>query len=264
MVGRLQDKVLVVTGAASRGEGVGTGKAAALLAAREGARVALVNRSAERAEALREEIAAAGGEAMVFAGDVVKAADMEAMAAAVEARFGRIDALCNNVGGSRGRSGSATELDEADWDQTIDLNLKSAMLASRACIPAMRRAGGGAIVNISSVVGALGLMSATGAAAYASAKAGLHGLTLSLAADYAPDGVRANCVVVGTVYTPMVAHQGPEARARRRDMVPLRREGLGWDVGWAVVYLASDEARWITGALLPVDGGLMNVRDWPR
>lgn len=264
MTGRLAGKVVVVAGAASRGEGVGTGKAMALLAAREGAKVALINRSTERAEALRREIAAAGGEAMVHAGDVTNADDMTAMAAAVEARYGRIDVLANNVGGGQGRSGSVTELDEADWNATIAVNLTSAMLCAKACIPAMRRAGGGAIVNVSSVVGAMGLISTTGAAAYAAAKAGLHGLTRSLAADYASDGIRANCIVVGTVFTPMVAHQGPEARRRRKNMVPLRTEGLGWDIGWGLVYLASDEARWITGALLPIDGGLLNVRDWPR
>lgn len=264
MPGRLRDKVVIVAGAASRGEGVGTGKAMAVLAAREGAKVALVNRSAERAEALRAEIVDAGGEAMVFAGDVTSAADMNAMAAAVEDRFGRIDVLCNNVGGSQGRSGSVGELDEADWDATVALNLKSAMLGAKACLPAMRRAGGGSIINVSSVVGAVGLISETGAAAYASAKAGLHGLTRSLAADYAKDGIRANCIVVGTVYTPMVAHQGADARERRRTMVPLRTEGLGWDIGWGMVYLASEEARWITGLLLPIDGGLLNVRDWPR
>lgn len=264
MTGRLEDKVVVVTGAASRGEGVGTGKAIALLSAREGAKVALVNRSAERAQVLAEEIAAEGGEAMVVAGDMTKAEGADRMAAEVEARFGRIDALANNVGGNIGSAGSVLDLEEEHWDATVTLNLKTAMLASRACLPAMRRTGGGAIVNISSTVGALGLTSARGAAAYASAKAGMHGLTYSLAADYAADGVRANCVVVGTIHTPMVAHLGDDARARRRNAVPLRTEGLGWDIGWAFVYLASDEARWITGALLPVDGGFLNVRDWPR
>lgn len=264
MTGRLQDKVVVVTGAASRSEGVGTGKAMAILAAREGAKLVLVNRSAERGQTLKAEIEAEGGVAMSFAADVTQASDMQAMAEAAEARFGRIDVLCNNVGGSAGRSGSVSALAEADWHATLALNLTSAMLASKACLPAMQRAGGGSILNISSVVGVLGLMSHTGAAAYAAAKAGLHGLTLSLAADYAKDGIRANCIVVGTVYTPMVESQGPEARARRAAMVPLRREGLGWDVGWGMVYLASDEARWITGAMLPIDGGLLNVRDWPR
>lgn len=264
MAGRLEGKVVIVAGAASRGEGVGTGKAMALLSAREGASVVLVNRSAERADALRAEIAAEGGEAMVFAGDVTEAADMEAMAAAAEARYGRIDVLCNNVGGSQGASGSVGRLELADWDATLRLNLTAAMLGAKACIPAMQRAGGGSIVNVSSVVGAMGLISHTGAAAYAAAKAGLHGLTLSLAADYAKDNIRANCIVVGTVYTPMVAHQGEAARKRRAAMTPLQKEGLGWDIGWGMVYLSSEEARWITGVLLPIDGGLMNVRDWPR
>jgi len=264
MSGRLQDKIVIVTGAASRSDGVGTGKAMALLAAREGAKLVLVNRSAERAELLSAEIEAAGGEAMIFACDVTKADDTNAMAAAAEKRFGRIDVLCNNVGGSQGTSGSVGELSEADWNATLALNLTSSMLCAKACIPAMQRVGGGSILNISSVVGVIGLISHTGSAAYAASKAGLHGLTLSLAADYARDGIRANCIIVGTVYTPMVEGQGPEARERRKNMVPLRTEGLGWDIGHGMVYLASDEARWVTGLLLPIDGGLLNVRDWPR
>ena len=263
MSGRLDGKVVVVTGAASRGEGVGTGKAIATLSAREGAKVVLVNRSAERAEDLAEEIRAGGGEAFVFAADVTAETDANAMAAAAEHRFGRIDALVNNVGGSQ-QQGAVTEIGREGWDATITVNLTSAMLCARACIPAMQRAGGGSILNISSVVGARGLLSRTGSAAYASAKAGLHGLTMSLAADYAKDAIRCNCIIVGTIFTPMVAHQGPEARTRRAAMVPLGTEGTGWDIGWAAVYLASDEARWITGVLLPVDAGLLAIRDWPR
>ncbi len=263
MGGRLDGKVVVVAGAASRGEGVGTGKAIALLSAREGAKVVLVNRSAERAGSLAEEIRAAGGEAMVFAGDMTQEADAAAMAAAAESGFGRIDALVNNIGGSM-QQGAVTEIGRKGWDATLAVNLTSAMLCAQACIPALRRAGGGSILNISSVVGASGLLSRTGSAAYASAKAGLHGLTLSLAADYAKDAIRCNCIVVGTIFTPMVAHQGPEARARRAAMVPLGTEGTGWDIGWAAIYLASDEARWVTGVLLPVDAGLLAIRDWPR
>ena len=263
MGGRLDGKVVVVTGAASRGEGVGTGKAIALLSAREGAKVVLVNRSAERAEGLAEEIRAEGGEAFVFAGDATEEADATAMAEAAEAHFGCIDALVNNVGGSR-QQGAVMEIGREGWDATIAVNLTSAMLCSRACIPAMQRGGGGSILNISSVVGARGLLSSTGSVAYASAKAGLHGFTMSLATDYAKDAIRSNCIIVGTIYTPMVAHQGPEARARRAAMVPLGTEGTGWDIGWAAVYLTSDEARWITGLLLPVDAGLLAIRDWPR
>ena len=161
MGGRLDGKTVVVTGAASRGEGVGTGKAIAVLSAREGAKVVLVNRSAERAEGLAEEIRAGGGEAFVFAGDVTEEADANAMAAAAEAHFGRIDALVNNVGGSR-QQGAVMEIGREGWDATLAVNLTSAMLCARACIPAMQRAGGGSILNISSVVGARGLLSRHG------------------------------------------------------------------------------------------------------
>ncbi len=262
MSGRLEGKVVLITGAASRGEGIGTGKAMSLLAAREGARVLLVNRNAERAEELQQEIAEEGGEAAVFAGDVTKAADADAMVQAAEREFGRLDVLCNNVGG--GRRANAAEVSDEDWQHVLDLNLTSAMLCTRAAIPAMRRAGGGSIVTISSIVGARGLISNQGSVAYAAAKAGLHGFTRSVAADFAGDGIRCNCIVVGSVHTPMVANQGEASRQRRVEMVPLRTEGTGWDIGWGFVYLASDEARWITGILLPIDGGLINLRDWPR
>ena len=128
----------------------------------------------------------------------------------------------------------------------------------------MLEGGGGAIVNVSSSVGAIGMSGSAGAVAYAASKAGMHGLTLSIAADYADRGVRANTLVVGTVNTPMVARLGPEALERRRQMVPTKTEGTGWDVGYAALFLASDESRWITGHMLPVDGGLMAMRQWPR
>ena len=103
-----------------------------------------------------------------------------------------------------------------------------------------------------------------GAVAYTSAKAGLQGLTLSVAADYAAEGIRANCLIVGTVWTPIVEHLGEDARERRRKAVPLQTEGTAWDVAYAAVYLASDEARWVTGVMLPIDGGLLAIRPWPR
>ncbi len=262
MAGRLDGKVAIVSGAASRGEGVGNGKAIALLFAHEGARVMLINRSQERAEALRREITEDGGDAAVFAGDMTKAKDAKAAVDATESHYGRLDILCNNIG--IGGPGKVEDVSEEDWDNIIGTNLKSAMFCTKASIPAMKRAGGGAIVNISSVVGAGGLISDSGAIAYATSKAGIHGFTQSVAADYAADGIRSNCIVVGTVHTPMVAWRGEEYRERRRRMVPLETEGTGWDIGWGAVYLASDESRWITGVLLPIDGGLMAVRPWPR
>lgn len=263
-MGRLDGKVAIVTGAAPRGEGVGNGKAMALLFAREGAAVVLVNRSAARGEALQAEITEAGGKAIAFTGDVTKEEDAAAMVAVATERFGGLDILVNSVG-TGGRAGRVEEVDSQSWQRLLQTNMTSAMNASRAAIPAIRAGGkGGSIINISSIAGALGLIGDAGAAAYSATKAGLHGLTLSIAADYAAEQIRCNCLVVGSVFTPMVAHLGDEARDRRRRMVPLQTEGTGFDVGWAAVYLASDESRWVTGAFLPIDGGLTALRTWPR
>lgn len=262
MTGRLDGKVIIIAGAASRGEGVGTGKAMAVLSAREGAKVVLVNRTPERAEALREEILAEGGDAMVFAGDVSQEEDAHAMVAAAEERYGKVTGLVNNVGG--GSPGTVVEIAEDDWDRVVQINLKTAMQGTKAAIPGMLRAGGGSIINISSIVGAAGMIADTGSAAYATAKAALHGLTHSTAANFVTQGIRCNCIIVGTVETPMVAHLGDEALQRRVDMVPMQTKGTGWDIGHAAVYLLSDEARWVTAVSLPVDGGLIGLRTWPR
>ena len=263
-MGRLDGKVAIVTGAASRAEGIGNGKAMAILMAREGAKVLLVNRSAERGEALAGEIAAEGGEASVCAADVTQPEQVAAMGRAVQERYGRLDILCNNVG-IGAAPGRVEEVDVEAWQKLLQVNMTSAMLCSRVAVPLMRDSGGGgSILNISSIAGALGLMSNEGAAAYAASKSGVHGLTLSIAADYATEGIRCNCIIIGSVATPMVARFGAEARERRRQMVPMQTEGTAWDVGWAVVYLASDESRWVTGHFLPVDGGLCALRAWPR
>ena len=219
MTGRLNDKVIIIAGAASRGEGVGTGKAMALLSAREGAKVVLVNRSAERAEALRKEILSEGGDAMVFAGDVSQEKEAYEMVAAAEERYGKVTGLVNNIGG--GHPGTVVEIAEDDWDRVVEINLKTSMQGTKAAIPAMLRAGSGSIVNISSIVGWAGMISDTGSAAYATAKAALHGLTHSTAANYATQNIRCNCIIVGTVETPMVAHLGEEALQRRVEMVPM-------------------------------------------
>ncbi len=263
-MGRLDGKVAIVTGAASRDEGVGNGKAMAILMAREGAKVLLVNRSAERAEALAAEIAEEGGEASAFAADVTLSEQVTAMGKAVQDRYGRLDILCNNVGVGAA-PGRVEEVDDDSWHQLLHVNMTSAMLCSRVAVPIMRDSGGGgSIINVSSIAGALGLISNEGAAAYAATKSGVHGLTLSIAADYAREEIRCNCIIIGSVATPMVARLGEEARERRRKMVPMQTEGTGWDVGWAAVYLASDESRWVTGVFLPVDGGLCALRAWPR
>ena len=262
-MGRLAGKVAIVTGAASQAEGVGNGAAVAMLFAREGAKVVLVNRSPERAEALEATIRAEGGEATAFAADVTQPEATEAMAAFAVERYGRLDILHNNVGvGARRQHGDGVAATTGTGcSQT---NLTSAMLCCRACIPRMRDGGGGSIINVSSSAGMLGLSGTPGAVAYTATKAGLQGLTLSVAADHAAEGIRANCLIVGTVATPLVAFMGEEARERRRMAVPLQTEGTGWDVAYAAVYLASDESRWVTGVMLPIDGGFQNIRAWPR
>ncbi len=262
MADRLKGKVAVVTGAAPRGEGVGNGMATAILFAREGAKVVLVNRSAERAEKLARQIRDEGGEASVFAGDVAKEDVCEAMAAFAMNTYGRLDILHNNVG--IGAPGSAETVTLSDWNRVIEANLTTTMLCTKACLPRMKQGGGGSVIMVSSIAGALGLMGSTGAVAYSTAKAGLHGFTHSVAADYATQNIRANCIIVGSVHTPMVGHMGEEGRERRRKMVPMQTEGTAWDVAHGAVYLASDESRWVTGVLLPIEGGLIALRAWPR
>jgi NAD(P)-dependent dehydrogenase (short-subunit alcohol dehydrogenase family) len=261
-MGRLSGKVAIVTGAAAQAEGVGNGTAVAILFAREGASVVLVNRSPERAKALEETIRSEGGEATAFAADVTQPEATQAMAAFAAERYGRLDILHNNVG--VGASGNTVTGSLDDWNRLLQTNLTSAMLCCRACIPRMRDGGGGSILNVSSSAGMLGLSGTPGAVAYTATKAGLQGLTLSVAADHAAEGIRANCLIVGTVYTPLVAFIGEEGRERRRKAVPLQTEGTGWDVAYAAVYLASDESRWVSGVMLPIDGGLQNIRPWPR
>jgi NAD(P)-dependent dehydrogenase (short-subunit alcohol dehydrogenase family) len=252
----------VVTGAAPRGEGVGNGMATAILFAREGAKVVLVNRSADRAEKLARQIKQEGGEASVFAGDVARPDVAEAMAEHTVKAYDRLDILHNNVG--IGAAGTPETVSLADWSKVLEANLTTTMLCTKYCLPKMKEAGGGSIIMVSSIAGALGLMGSTGAVAYSTAKAGLHGFTRSVAADYATQNIRANCIVVGSVHTPMVAHLGSEARERRKKMVPMQTEGTAWDVAHGAVYLASDESRWVTGLMLPIDGGLVSLRAWPR
>src|SRR5579872_3585407 len=207
-MGRLTGKVAIVTGAASQAEGVGNGSAVAMLFAREGAKVVLVNRNLERAQALEAAIRTEGGEAAAFAADVTQPDATEAAAAFAVERYGRLDILHNNVGVGAGGNTVTVSLD--DWNRLIQSNLTSAMLCCRACIPRMREAGGGSIVNVSSSAGMLGLSGTQGAVAYAATKAGLQGLTLSVAADHAAEAIRANCLIVGTVYTPLVRGLGED------------------------------------------------------
>jgi NAD(P)-dependent dehydrogenase (short-subunit alcohol dehydrogenase family) len=251
MAGRLADKVAIVTGAGSRGPGVGNGKAAAILFAREGARVLCVDQAKERAEETVGLIRAEQGVADAFAADVTCAADCRAMVGAAVDRWGGLDVLHNNVG-IESRHG-LMETTEAEWDRVMAVDLKSMLLASQAAVPALERRGGGSIICVSSIAGLRGY----GRTAYAAAKAGVIGFVTSVAVQLGPRRIRVNAIAPGTVWTPMVEDLGPEARERRRRATPLGTEGTAWDVAWGALYLASDESRWVTGHVLVIDGGLV-------
>ena len=248
---RLDGKVAIVTGAGSRAEGIGNGRATAVLFAREGARVLLVDRDREVAETTLAMIEEEGGEAAVHEADVTVSEDCHAMVAAALDRWGRLDILHNNVG--IGGRGSVVEVDEEDWERIMRVNVTGMMLASKHAIPAIKQSGGGAIVNISSIAA----LRPRGLTAYSTSKGAVIALTQAMAVDHAPDGIRVNCIAPGPVYTPMVYAGGmsDELRERRRDASLLQIEGSGWDIGYAALFLASDEARYITGVVIPVDGG---------
>lgn len=250
---RLAGKVAIVTGAGSRAEGVGNGRATAILLARQGARVALLDTERAWVERTREMISAEGGESLVAVCDVTRPDQCEAAVAATVAKWGRLDILVNNVGIS-GPAGTAVDLDLAAWDQALRVNVTSMMLMARFAIPQMRRAGAGAIVNIASVAGLLG---GHHALLYPTSKGAVVNMTRAMAAQHGSEGIRVNCVAPGMVYTPMVYSRGmtDEMREARRNRSLLKTEGTGWDVGNAVLYLVSDEARWVTGVVLPVDAG---------
>ena len=249
---RLDGKVAIVTGAGSRAEGIGNGKATAVLFAREGAKVLLVDSTVDRAEEILAMIREEGGEASVFSADVTNAADCRDMVEAAVALYGRLDILDNNVGISEGTH-TVVEVSEEDWDRVMEVNVKSMMLTSKFAIPRMEETGGGSIINISSIAG----LRANSSTLYTASKGAVITLTFSMAADHAKDNIRVNCIAPGLMYTPMVAGRlNPQNREARRMAAPLKTEGTAWDIGWAAVFLASDEARWVTGVVLPVDAGL--------
>jgi NAD(P)-dependent dehydrogenase (short-subunit alcohol dehydrogenase family) len=250
MAGRLKDKVAVVTGAGTRGPGLGNGKATAILFAREGAKVLCVDAELARAEETVREIEREKGTGKAFAADVTRASQCAAMVEEAVSRWGGVDVLHNNVGIESRRD--LMETTEEEWDRILAVDLKTMFLATQAAVPAMEKRARGAITCVSSIAAIVG----HGRTAYAAAKAGVLGLVTSLAVQLGPKGIRVNGIAPGQVWTPMVERLGPEARERRRKASPLGTEGTGWDVGWGAVYLASDEARWVTGHILVIDAGL--------
>ncbi|ARP80687.1 3-oxoacyl-ACP reductase [Bordetella genomosp. 8] len=258
---RLAGKVAIVTGAGCVGPGWGNGRAVAVRFAQEGALVLAVDKSAD---AMTETLALAGDAApriSTWTGDATRSDDVQAMVQACVARFGKIDVLVNNVGGSR--KGGPVDLAEADWDAQIDFNLKSVFLACKFAIPEMLKVGGGAIVNTAST----SALRWTGAAqvGYASAKAGIVQLSRVVAIEYAARNIRVNTVIPGQMHTPMVEARLAKQRAggdldsllaQRQSRIPLGFMGDGRDTANAALFLASDEARFITATEIVVDGGM--------
>jgi NAD(P)-dependent dehydrogenase (short-subunit alcohol dehydrogenase family) len=249
----LAGAVAIVTGAGSQTEGIGNGRASAIMLAHHGARVAVVDRVAEAAEQTRRAIDEAGGSAAVFLGDVSDEDDCREIVEAVTERLGTPTVLVNNVGVA-GPPGTVEHVDADAWDAGMRVNVKSMVLMSGLCVPGMARAGGGAIVNMSS---AAGLVGGHPAIMYATSKGAITQLTRAMAGQHGKQGIRVNCVAPGMVYTPMVIVRGmtPEMREARRGRSLLETEGTAWDVAAAVLFLVSPMARWITGVVLPVDGG---------
>lgn len=249
----------VVAGAGQTpGDTIGNGRATAILFAREGARVLLVDRRLDSAAETQQMIASEGGTAVVFEADVTREADCRAIAARCTREFGRIDVLHNNVGVGAGDSG-VTHLELEAWQRIIDVNLTAMFLTCKHVLPVMREQRSGAIVNISSVAS----VASTGMAAYKVSKAGVNALTQQIAMGNARYGIRCNAILPGLMNTPMAIESIAAARGiskeqliRERDAaVPLGGMGSAWDVAKAALFLASDDASFITGVLLPVDGG---------
>lgn len=255
---RLAGKAAIVTGAGAEGDGVGIGRAIAMVLAGEGARVCCIDLDQGRADDTVSRIRDAGGDAFALSGDVSQGEACKRFVVEAATRFGRLDILVNNVGIS-----TPTRLDtveEALWSRIFDVNLKSVMLMSKHAVPRMAQGGGGSIVNISSIAG----IRAHGSLAYGASKAAMAQLAREIAVAHGRDGIRANTVAPGHVMTPHVMHQLPPGmRETRRKVGPLGLEGDAWDVAMAVCFLASDEARFITGVLLPVDGGVTEIAPMP-
>jgi NAD(P)-dependent dehydrogenase (short-subunit alcohol dehydrogenase family) len=252
---RLEGKVAVITGAGSSGPGLGTGKAASILFAREGARVLLVDRNPQAAEETLATIREEGGEASIIGADVTRAVDCQAIADAAVERYGALHILFNNVGITG--PGSPTDVEESVWDNVLDVNLKSMMLTTKYAVPKMMDAGGGSIINMSSIAG---VRAGSGAASvpYSASKAGVIGMSETMAVHLGRDNVRVNVIAPGHIYTPMVGGtMEPITRERRRKAGPLGVEGNAWDIAYAALFLASDESRWVSGVVLPVDAGLL-------
>lgn len=244
-------RVALISGGGAAGDGIGNGRATAILMARAGANVFVVDRDRALADRTVQMIEDEGGTAAAHAADVTDEEQCRRIVDAAVQRFGRLDLLSNNVGiGSRA---SVVDEDPEVWRRVMQVNVETMFLVSKYAIPAMKEAGGGAIVNVSSI----SALRPRGLTAYSTSKGAVIALTRAMAVDHGRDNIRVNCVAPGPVYTPMVSGRGmsDQARDQRRRASVLGIEGTGWDVGNAVRFLLSDQARYITGQTLVVDGG---------
>ena len=264
MSGRLQNRIAIVTGAGSIGPGWGNGRATCVRFAEEGAKIFAIDRDPDKTAETVERVTAVGGEIVTYQCDVTSNESVAAMVKACVDRFGRIDVLVNNVGGSA--HGGPVDMPEEVWDAQVDYNLKSVFLTCKHVLPIMERQKSGAIVNVASTSG----IRFTGAfqVGYAATKAGVIQLSRVVAVQYAAKGIRVNTVVPGQLHTPMVEARLARQRAsgdvkalleQRQKRIPIGFMGDGRDTANAALFLASDEARFITGTEIVVDGG-MTVR----
>lgn len=254
---RVLGKIAIVTGAGSTAPGIGNGRGAALLMARHGAKICLVDVDEASVNETARMIEDEGGECVAIKGDVTSLSDCEIIIRTAVAKFGGLDILVNNVGTSKIR-GNALDVDLDDWDRGMRINVKSMVMTVRFAVPEMKKRGGGSIINIASITAFHGghpnLL-------YPTSKAAVVHLTRTMAGNHGGDGIRVNCVAPGFVYTPVVYGRGLEegVREMRRDASVLKTEGTGWDVAYGILYLASDEARWVTGVTLPIDAGVSSI-----
>jgi len=251
-VTRLKGKVAIITGGGS-----GIGRSIALTLAAEGAKIAVVGRRSAPLDEVAREVTRAGGDGIAVTGDVTRDREARSAVEETEKAFGRIDVLVNNAGVLS--VSTAESISEEEWDRVLATNLKGPFLMSRVVLPAMRRAGGGSIINLGSV---LGLIAMKERAAYCASKGGVTLLTKAMALDHAHENIRVNCICPGIVETDLTrdlfskTEQGRIAREARVETLPLGRFGKPGDIAGLAVFLASDESSWMTGVAIPVDGGL--------
>jgi NAD(P)-dependent dehydrogenase (short-subunit alcohol dehydrogenase family) len=251
MVGRVGGKVALITGGAGE-----IGRESALLFSKEGAKVAVVDLDGDRAASVAEDIVESGGDAISIPADVSKSVDCDAMVAKTEDAFGKLDVLFNNAGIMHADDGDATSTEEAVWDLTMNVNLKGVWLGCRAGIPALRRAGGGSIINTASFVALMG--AATPQIAYTASKGGVLAMTRELATIHARENIRVNALCPGPIRTDMLmSHLDTDDKRNRRLVhIPVGRFGEASEIAKAALYLASDESSFMTGATFVVDGGI--------